>query len=169
VKIVDSGAINGKCDNTHAKAPKNDHMAKPPSGVVGLRQSANRTQGGDLKEVTIEMEAQLSEKAKENLQRNEESRKKDSKYLKLQPGEKVTLHFDPEKIDQVELEFDGKKNKRYQYAVTDPNEPEQPEKYFTVSKRISAVIDTYLAEGKSILKIHGIGAGKDTQYVITPA
>jgi hypothetical protein len=94
--------------------------------VVGLCQFANRTQGGDLKEVTTEMEAQLSEKAKENLLRNEESRKKDSKYVKLQPGEKVTLHFDPEKIDQVELEFYVKKTKRYQYAVTDPNEPEQP-------------------------------------------
>jgi hypothetical protein len=161
--------ISGKCDNTPAKDPKNDHLAKPPRGVVGLCQFANRTQGGELRIMTTEMEAQLSEKAKENLQRNEESRKKDSKYVKLEPGERVTLHFDPEKIDQVELEFDGKKTKRYQYAVTDPNEPEQPEKYFTVSKRISAVIDTYLAEGKSILKIHRIGAGKDTQYVIMPA
>jgi hypothetical protein len=115
------------------------------------------------------MTIELTEKAKENLQRNEESRKKDSKYVKLEPGEKITLHFDPEKIEPVEVEFEGKKSKRYQYVVTDPNEADQPEKYFTVSKRISAVIDTYLAEGRSILKIHRIGAGKDTQYVITPA
>jgi hypothetical protein len=52
--------------------------------------------------------------------------------------------------------------------VTDPNEPEKP-KYFTVSKRNSELIDTYLAEGHSILKIHRIGAGKDTQYAISPA
>jgi hypothetical protein len=112
---------------------------------------------------------ELSEKAKENLQRNEESRKKESKYVKLQPGEKATFHFDAEKIDQVEVEFDGKKSIRYQYAITDPNELEQTYKYFTVSKRNSAVIDTILAEGQSILKINRIGAGKDTQYVITPA
>ena len=34
-------AINGKCNNIHAKAQRNDHMAKPPSGVVGLCQFAN--------------------------------------------------------------------------------------------------------------------------------
>jgi hypothetical protein len=140
-------------------------MAKPPSGVVGLCQFANRFDGGDLKIMTIE----LSIKAKENLQRIAESRKKDSKFVRLEPGEKTTLHFDPEKIEPVEVEFEGKKSLKYQYAVTNPNEPEQPEKYFTASKRNSALIDTYLAEGQSILKIHRIGAGKDTQYAITPA
>jgi len=79
------------------------------------------------------------------------------------------LHFDPEKMEPIEVEFDGKKYIRYRYTVTDPNDPEQTEKYFTVSKRNSAVIDTFLAEGQTILKIHRIGAGKDTQYVITPA
>jgi hypothetical protein len=49
-----------------------------------------------------------------------------------------------------------------------PNEPEKP-KYFTVCKRNSALIDTYLTESQSILKIHAIYAGKDTQYAITPA
>lgn len=115
------------------------------------------------------MAVELTEKAKENLRRNEESRKRDSNYVKLEPGEKITLHFDPEKIEPKEVEFDGKKSIRYQYTVTDPNQPDQSDKYFTVSKRNSALIDTYLAEGQSILKIHRIGAGKDTQYAITPA
>jgi hypothetical protein len=115
------------------------------------------------------MAVQLSVKAKENLERIAESRKKDSKFVRLEPGEKTTLHFDAEKIEPVEVEFEGKKSLKYQYAVTNPNEPEQPEKYFTASKRNSALIDTYLAEGQSILKIHRIGAGKDTQYAITPA
>jgi hypothetical protein len=84
----------------------------------------------------------------------------------LEPGEKATLPFDPEKIESVDVEFEGKKIIRYQYTVTDPN---QPDKYFTVRKRNSALIDTYLTEGQSILKIHRIGAGKDTQYAITPA
>src|SRR5437870_22563 len=114
------------------------------------------------------MAVELSEKAKENLQRNAESRKKDSNYVKLESGEKTTLHFDPEKIEPVDSEFDGKKSIRYQYTVTDPNEAEKS-KYFTVSKRNSELIDTYLTEGQSILKIHRIGAGKETQYAITPA
>jgi hypothetical protein len=108
------------------------------------------------------MTVELSEKAKENLRINEESRKKDSKYVKLEPGEKTILHFDPEKIGPVDVEFEGKISIRYQYIVPDPNDPEKS-KYFTVSKRNSALIDTYLAEGQSILKIHRIGAGKDTQ------
>jgi hypothetical protein len=111
----------------------------------------------------------ISDKARENLRRNEESRKKESKYVKLDPGEKVLLHFDAEKMGPVEGEFDGKKVIRYQYTVTDPNDPDQQERYFTVSKRTSAVIDTYLCEGKSILNVHRIGAGRDTQYPITPA
>jgi hypothetical protein len=78
------------------------------------------------------------------------------------------LHFDPEMIEPLDVEFEGKKSIRYQYTVTDPKEPEKS-KYFTLSKRNSALIDTYLAEGQSILKIHRIGAGKDTQYAITPA
>ena len=85
------------------------------------------------------MAVQLSVKAKENLERIAESRKKDSKFVRLEPGEKTTLHFDAEKIEPVEVEFGG------------------------------ALIDTYLAEGQSILKIHRIGAGKDTQYAISPA
>jgi len=132
--------------------------------VVGLCQFANRFDGGEIKTMTVE----LTEKAKDNLRRNEESRKKDSNYVKLEPGEKTTLHFDPEKIEPVDVEFEGKKSIRYQNTVSDINEPEKP-KYFTVSERNSALIDTYLAEGQSILKIHRIGAGKDIQYAITPA
>jgi hypothetical protein len=139
-------------------------MAKPPSGVVGLCQFANRFDGGEIETMAVE----LSEKAKENLERIAESRKKDSKFIRLEPGEKTTLHFDPEKIEPVDVEFEGKKSIRYQYTVSDTNEPEKP-KYFTVSKRNSALIDTYLAESQSVLKIHRIGAGKDTQYAITPA
>ena len=58
-----------------------------------------------VKKMTVE----LSEKAKENLRRNEESRKKESNYVKLEPGEKIIIHFDPEKIEPKEVEFDGKK------------------------------------------------------------
>ena len=60
--------------------------------------------------------------------------------------------LDPEKIELVDVEFEGKKSIRYQYTVSDPNEPEKS-RYFIVSEKNSALIDTYLAEGQSILKI----------------
>jgi hypothetical protein len=45
-------------------------------------------------EPQIKLGPQLSDKAKKNLQRNEESRRKESKYIKLESGEKRILHFD---------------------------------------------------------------------------
>ena len=52
---------------------------------------------------------ELTERALENLRRNAELRKKDTKFVRLQPGEKAVLYFNPEKIEPVEFEFNGKK------------------------------------------------------------
>jgi hypothetical protein len=90
------------------------------------------------------MTTELSLKAKENLKRNAELREKDNKFLKLQPSEKRVLEFNPEKIEQVEAEFNGKKSQRYRYAVTDPNNGNKQEKFLEVGKRTSEDIDGYL-------------------------
>lgn len=111
----------------------------------------------------------LSPKAKENLQRNAERRQKDNKFVKLQPGEKKVYQFNPEKIEQVEAEFNGKKSQRYRYAVTDPSDSSNQEKYLEVGKRTSEDIDAYLSEGETLLKIQRFGLGKDTRYHVTPA
>jgi hypothetical protein len=110
----------------------------------------------------------LSPKAKENLQRNAELRQNDNKFVKLQPSEKKVYQFNPEKIEQVEAEFNGKKSQRYRYAVIEPNNNSQ-EKYLEVGKRTSEDIDAYLSEGKTLLKIQRFGLGKDTRYHITLA
>jgi len=121
----------------------------------------------DTKMATIE--TTLSIKAKENLQKNAELRQKDNKFIKLQPSEKRILQFNPEKIEQVQAEFNGKKSQRYRYTVTDPNNGSNQEKYLEVGKRTSEDIDAYLSEGKTLLKIQRFGLGKDTRYHITPA
>ena len=36
------------------------------------------------------------------------------------------LEFNPEKIKQVEAEFNAKKNRGYRYNVTDPNNASKP-------------------------------------------
>ena len=46
---------------------------------------------------------------------------KNSKYIKLQPSEKTVLQFNPEKIEQTDVEFNGTKTQRYQYIVTERN------------------------------------------------
>jgi hypothetical protein len=110
---------------------------------------------------------ELSEKARQNLQRNAELRNKDSKFFNPEPGEKSIWIFDAEKIQPVEKEFDGRKVQRFQYIVQDPDNPDY-EKYWTVSKRTSEQIDAYLSEGHSLLKIQRIGSGKETRYNIMP-
>jgi hypothetical protein len=111
----------------------------------------------------------LSPKAKENLQRNAELRQKDNKFVKLQSSEKKVYQFNPEKIEQVEAEFNGKKSQRYRYAVTDPSDSSNQEKYLEVGKRTSEDIDAYLSEGKTLLKLQRFGLGKDTRYHVTSA
>jgi hypothetical protein len=115
------------------------------------------------------MAQQLTQKAKENLKRNAELREKDNKFIKLQPSEKRVLEFNPEQIEQVEAEFNGKKTQRYRYTVTDPNNGNKQEKYLEVGKRTSEDIDQYLIEGQTLLKIQRLGLGKDTRYHVTPA
>jgi hypothetical protein len=115
-----------------------------------------------------QQQQELSEKARQNLQRNAELRNKDSKFFFPQPGEKSIWLFDAEKIQPVEKEFDGKRVQRFQYIIQDPNNPEY-EKYWTVSKRTSEQIDALLSEGHSLLKIQRIGTGKETRYNIMPA
>jgi hypothetical protein len=120
----------------------------------------------DTKMATVE--TTLSPKAIENLQKNAELRQKDNKFIKLQPSEKRVLQFNPEKIEQVEAEFNGKKTMRYRYTVTEPDNKSQ-EKYLEVGKQTSEEIDSHLSEGHMLLKIQRFGLGKDTRYHVIPA
>lgn len=109
----------------------------------------------------------LSEKARENLRRNAESRHSDGKFMKLQPGEKKNLQINPEGIRQTIAEFNGIKTKRYEYPVIDLASGNNQEKYLTVGKRTSEDIDAFLLEGQTKLKIQRLGLGKDTRYHIS--
>jgi hypothetical protein len=113
-------------------------------------------------------EPKLSTKAKEILQRNAELRQKDNKFIKLQSGEKKILQFFPEKIEQVEAEFNGKKSMRFRYTVIEEGSGNQ-EKYLEVGKRTSEEIDSFLMEGTTKLKIQRFGSGTDTRYHVIPA
>jgi hypothetical protein len=79
------------------------------------------------------------------------------------------LEFNPEKIEQVEAEFNGKMSQRYRYTVIDPNNGSNQEKCLEVGKRTSEDIDRYHSDGQTLLKIQRFGLGKDTRYNVTPA
>jgi hypothetical protein len=64
------------------------------------------------------------------------------------------LKFNPEKIEQVEAEFNGKKSMRFRYTVIEEgSSTEDQEKYLEVGKRTSEDIDSFLLEGVSKLKV----------------
>jgi hypothetical protein len=62
------------------------------------------------------------------------------------------LTFNPEKIEQVEAEFNGKKSTRFRYTVIEEGTDNQ-EKYLEVGKRTSEEIDSFLLKGTNKLKI----------------
>ena len=43
------------------------------------------------------------------------------------------------------------------------------QKIWTVSKRLSEQLDTFLSEGHTLLRIQRVGSGKDTRYYVIPA
>lgn len=112
-------------------------------------------------------ETALSPKAKEVLQRNAELRQRDNKFVKIGPGEKRVITFNPEKVEPVEAEFNGKKSMRFRYIVIE--EDDSNEKYLEVGKRTSEDIDSFLKEGATKLKVQRFGSGMDTRYHILAA
>jgi hypothetical protein len=77
------------------------------------------------------------------------------------------LTFNPEKIEQVEAEFNGKKSMRLRYTIIEDGNSD--EKYLEVGKRTSEDIDSFLAEGANSLKVQRFGSGMDTRYHILAA
>jgi hypothetical protein len=110
----------------------------------------------------------LSEKAKENLRRNQLLRNKASMYVTLEDGEEVVLKFEPEDIETMYVQFDGnsKKKLRFQYIVTDKY---GDKKKLVVCKKTSKEIDRYLENGINMLRIKRIGTGLGTTYQVESA
>jgi hypothetical protein len=116
---------------------------------------------------TTKIEEGLSPKAKEILQRNAELRQKDNRFIRIEPGQRKILKFNPEKIEQMEAEFNGKKSMRFRYTVIE--EGADQEKYLEVGKRTSEDIDAFLVEGAMRLRVQRFGAGTDTRYHVISA
>lgn len=118
----------------------------------------------------------LTEKARANLERNEELRRSmgQGKYVHLADGEQRVFFFDAEKIQIVERESKwkpGTTSKQFEYVVVDPNQGDK-EQLITFSKRWSEQIDALLMAGEGtrrLIKIKRIGVQKDTIYYIEAA
>jgi hypothetical protein len=163
----------GMIDHMCSKKQNGRKYTEPPSGATGnstiLVVVDNKFCISDKEKVMSEDMSQtteLSAEAKAVIQRNIEARQQSSKFIKLQPGEKKVLQFVPEKTEQVQAEFNGKKSLHFRYTVME--EGSDQEKYFEVSKRASEDIDNCLMEGHTRLKITRSGSGVDTRYLPVP-
>jgi hypothetical protein len=148
-------------------------IVEPPRGATGSHTAYvavdNKFCIDEKQEVNtkdMSQTTELSAEAKEIIQRNIEARQQDIKFVKLQPGEKKVFQFVPEKTEQVEAEFNGKKSLRFRYTVIE--EGSDQEKYFEVSKTSSEKIDAFLIEGHTRLKINRSGLGIATRYDPVP-
>ena len=83
--------------------------------------------------------------------------------------QKKVLQFNPEKVEQVEAEFNGKKSMRFRYTVIEEGSGNSDEKYLEVGKRTSEDIDSFLLEGATRLKVQRFGSGTDTRYHVLAA
>jgi hypothetical protein len=171
------------CSKTYDKWGMIDHVCnkngrnftEPPSGATGhssiktVEDNKFCINAAKVERKVMTQTTELSAEAKQIIQRNIEARQQDNKFVKLQPGEKKVLLFVPEKTEQVQAEFNGKKSLRFRYTVIEDGSSGDQEKYFEVSKRTSEDIDTFLMEGHTKLKINRSGSGVDTRYLIVPA
>lgn len=170
------------CTKTYDKWGMIDHICnrkgrnytEPPRGATGYHTAYatvdNRfcvTKKEKVISKDMAQKTEISEEAKAVIQRNIEARQQSSKFFKLQPGEKKVFQFVPEKTEQVEADFNGKKSLRFRYTVIE--EGSDQEKYFEVSKTSSEKIDALLIEGHTRLKINRSGLGIGTRYDPVPA
>jgi len=106
----------------------------------------------------------------ENLRKNEEQRRKDSKWFNMQPGDKTVLKFLPQfGPDWKDFDNDGIKEKLvYEYNVIDLNNQDVGPIPWDVSKTWSEEIDYHLKQGHYVMKVERVGSGKKTKYHFTP-
>ena len=115
---------------------------------------------------------ELTPKVLQNLNRNAGHRRACSK-LRLKPVEETLLIFDPENIKAVGDGFNDKNDILFLYDVIDPETSGVDVKisrrhFFPANKDTSEIIDAHLREGSNILRIHKIGKGEESQYIVTP-
>lgn len=116
----------------------------------------------------------LSAKALERYRRNKEFREKKQKFISLDTlyNNPRIFQFYPDKIEEVEVEYEGKIIQKIQYTVTEPNSayPDMERFLGLTSAKATELIDTKIfEEGKTLLKIWKKGQGKKTEYFVEAA
>ena len=90
-----------------------------------------------------------------------------SKFIKMKSGQTMILQFDPNKIYEIDREYEGKKSKAIEYDVVDINSGQ--EKTITFSLSWALNLNAVLKEGFRIIKVTRTGEKLETSYNFVPA
>src|SRR5918911_1238613 len=86
-------------------------------------------------------------------------------YITIREGESRILEFDINKLKLVDkTDFNGNPVKKVQFLVINPQDEQQREKKFELSKKHVPKIYDELKKGKTVLEIFRTGLGKQTEY-----
>ena len=96
----------------------------------------------------------------------EQAAENQTRFIKMQSGESLTLLFDPNKIRVVDAEYEGKKSKRVEYTVINAG---GNEKILTLSLSWALNLNELLKRGHTRIEVVRKGNMKDTNYTFIPA
>ena len=86
-------------------------------------------------------------------------------YISIKEGESRVLEFDMSKMKLVDkTDFNGNPVRKVQFLVIDPQDEQQREKKFELSKKHVPKIYNELKKGKTVLEVFRTGLGKQTEY-----
>ena len=102
-------------------------------------------------------------------QQYEAAKQLGGKFLKINPGERLALQFNLNRIEFQESEYDGKKTggQSAHFSVIDPREPTR-ERTLSMGVKKAEGIMALLKKGVFLLEIQKVGSGKEAQYIATP-
>ncbi|HEX5187409.1 MAG TPA: hypothetical protein VFV86_11020 [Nitrososphaeraceae archaeon] len=111
----------------------------------------------------------LSQEELNNIKKMEQSLKKDSKYIKIEPNTSKTLRFIlSEEMGPISKTYNEKPFEQYSFIAIEEN-TDNIERRFEVGKRSAEAILEKLKEGYKVLNVERIGSGTGTMYIPRPA
>jgi hypothetical protein len=96
----------------------------------------------------------------------EQAAENQTRFIKMQSGESLTLTFNPNKVKLVDSTYEGKTTKRVEYTVTNAG---GNEKVLTLSLSWALNLNELLKRGHTRIEVVRKGSMKDTSYTFIPA
>jgi hypothetical protein len=105
----------------------------------------------------------MSSQSKTIFDQIKDVQEQNSRYAKVEVGQKWIFEFDVNKIAIVDTEFQGQKKKRVRFEVIDPNKPFES-KILELSPTHATQLGAFLERSDYLVEITRLTGGRDTKY-----